>query len=139
MILRNGEYFSSTAQKTYEHYAKNFKWDLTLEKFFLKQQPLYARCVDKNGYSCWCICHSNYSGTSAANWTNILKNNDNIIEEQWNIPFDNDNSKRITFVKKQISDKKYVYVFCGIYEFIEFDTTKHAKIYKRISKEYSND
>lgn len=115
--LFRGKECGTNSKYIYEKYAGMFGWDISQKRQFGAQgQPLYARDVTYEGYSVWCIAHSNLNGTKGGHWRNKIFGDK--IEEFWETrthDYLHDFSEmttRVVFAK----NKNGKYEFLGVYE-----------------------
>ena len=140
--LVRGAIYGSDSRKVYEKHAESFGWDKRQANQFGKQGlPLYAQSATPEGYSVWCIAHSNFSGDKGGKWTNEISPDMDTIREFWesfSAIGKSDNTIRVTFVKVQGG-----YEFFGVYkldpgvEEVQKDgKTQWVKTYRCISERY---
>ncbi len=147
--LSRGVPCGTNSKKIYENYAEQFGWDTSQGSQFGKQgQPLYARSATSEGYSVWCIAHSNLNGTKGGRWSNEISYDKKTIKEFWETrTYDylhdfSDTTTRVVFVK----NKKNEYEFLGVYERVSlseeqktvewFGTYGYLKTYRWVSDYY---
>ena len=147
--LYRGDLCGTDSKELYGKYAEIFGWDIWQSSQFGAQgQPLYARDATPEGYSVWCIAHSNLNGTKGGRWRNKISDDKFTIEELWEActhDYLHDFSEmatRVVFVK----DKGKQYKFLGVYkcvsrserrEMVEWaDDYGYVKTYRLISKCY---
>lgn len=147
--LLRGASCGTNSHTIYEEYSAIFGWDKTqASQFGRRGVPLYAREATPEGYSVWCISHSNRTATQGGDWTNYISADEETIEELWKEPSRKDclhdyteMTTRVVFAKG-----KQNYEFLGVYQCERrssvpekpswTDAYGYIKTYKRISKIY---
>ena len=128
--------YGTKAIDVYDDMCSRFSgWIKSERGKFAPQKKLFGIRVADGIYNVWFVGHSNWTGTSADKWTNVISGNCDEIIEYHNQPIPREDAyfekyPRITFAKRDGE-----YYFLGIYD-TEVDFIKRTKHHTRLSKVY---